>query len=179
MENKENLAQRVKQSIVSVQDFPSQGIDFKDISPLFLNPSLYQEIVDFFVEKARGKVEMVCGIESRGYLFGIGIAQALGVPFVLIRKAGKLPPPVLGESYSLEYGQAKIEIKKNAIKENQRVLIHDDLLATGGTAAAACSLVEKLGGVVIQCSFLIELENLKGREKLKKNTGELVSLLKF
>ena len=127
------LQEKINQTIVDVIDFPKEGIVYKDITPLFLNPELSDEIVDAFVEKAKGKVDIVCGIESRGFLYGIQIAQKLKVPFVLIRKAGKLPPPTISQSYDLEYGQATIEVNSNYIKDGARVLIHDDVLATGGT----------------------------------------------
>ena len=130
------LQQKINQTIVDVNDFPKEGIVYKDITPLFLNPELSDEIVDAFVEKAKGKVDVVCGIESRGFLYGIQIAQKLKVPFILIRKAGKLPPPTISQSYDLEYGQATIEVNSNYIKDGARVLIHDDVLATGGTAEA-------------------------------------------
>ena len=120
------------------------------------------------VNFSRGKVDVVCGIESRGYIFGIAIAVKLGVPFVLIRKKGKLPPPFISEKYDLEYGTSEIEMKINQIQKGQRVLIHDDLLATGGTAKAAANLVKREGGKVTQFSFLIELRDLGGKEKLEQ-----------
>ena len=132
------------------------------------------------VNFSRGKVDVVCGIESRGYIFGIAIAVKLGVPFILIRKKGKLPPPFISEKYDLEYGTSEIEMKINQIKKGQRVLIHDDLLATGGTAKAAANLVEREGGKVTQFSFLIELKDLGGKRKLEQIEGvEVFNILDY
>ncbi len=167
MATKELIA-KLENTIDNIPNFPKEGIQFKDITPIFLQPKLYEEVVEEMANFSKGKVDVVCGIESRGYIFGIAIAVKLGVPFVLIRKKGKLPPPFIGEKYDLEYGSAEIEMKTNQIKAGQRVLIHDDLLATGGTAAAAARLVERQGGEVAQFSFLIELKELGGREKLEQ-----------
>ena len=173
------LIEKLNETIVNIPDFPKEGIQFKDITPIFLNPELYEEIIARFVENAKGKVDAVCGIESRGYLFGIAIAVALKVPFILIRKKGKLPPPFIGEKYDLEYGTSEIEMKTGHIKAGQRVLIHDDLLATGGTAIAAAKLVERQGAKATLFSFLIELEALGAREKIDKTGAELFSILKY
>ena len=128
---------------------------------------------------SKGKVDLVCGIESRGYLFGIAIAVALEVPFILIRKKGKLPPPFVSQKYNLEYGTAEIEMREGQLKPGQRVLIHDDLLATGGTTEAAARLVEKQGGEVAQFSFLIGLKGLNGEEKLKPFSSEIYKILEY
>lgn len=179
MLNKE-LVEKLEQTIENIPDFPKTGIQFKDITPIFLQPKLYEEVVEEMVKFSRGKVDVVCGIESRGYIFGIAIAVKLGVPFILIRKKGKLPPPFVGEKYDLEYGTAEIEMKTNQLKQGQRVLIHDDLLATGGTAMAAAKLVQKLGGKVSQFSFLIELKDLGGRQKLEQIEGvEVFKILEY
>lgn len=135
----QDLISRLENTIENIPDFPIEGIQFKDITPIFLNPKLYEDVIADLVEFSRGKVDVVCGIESRGYLFGIAIAVALEVPFILIRKKGKLPPPFVAEKYDLEYGTAEIEMRTNQIQPNQRVLIHDDLLATGGTTEAAAN----------------------------------------
>lgn len=164
----QNLVKKLEETIENIPDFPKKGIQFKDITPIFLQPQLYEEAVEEMAKFSRGKIDVVCGIESRGYIFGIAIAVKLGVPFVLIRKKGKLPPPFIAEKYDLEYGTAEIEMKTNQIKEGQRVLIHDDLLATGGTAAAAARLVQRQGGKVTQFSFLIELKELGGAKKLQQ-----------
>ena len=174
-----DLILKLKSTINNIPDFPSEGIQFKDISPIFLDPKLYEEVIKDLVEFSRGKIDAVCGIESRGYLFGIALAVALDVPFILIRKQGKLPPPFIGEKYDLEYGSAEIEMKTDQLKPGARVLIHDDLLATGGTTKAAGNLVEKLGGKVAQFSFLINLEALKGEKKLENFNAEIYSVLSY
>ncbi|WP_144283200.1 adenine phosphoribosyltransferase [Chryseobacterium echinoideorum] len=175
----EQLIKKLEATIENIPDFPIAGIQFKDISPIFLDPKLYEEVIDDLVSFSKGKVDAVCGIESRGYLFGIAIAVALDVPFILIRKKGKLPPPVISEKYDLEYGSAEIETREGQIKKGQKILIHDDLLATGGTTEAAAKLVEKQGADVVQFSFLIGLKDLKGEEKLKKFGADIYSILQY
>jgi adenine phosphoribosyltransferase len=173
------LIKKLEETIENIPDFPIPGIQFKDISPIFLNPKLYEDVIADLAAFSKGKVDAVCGIESRGYLFGIAIAVALEVPFILIRKAGKLPPPIISESYDLEYGSAIIETREGQIKKGQRILIHDDLLATGGTTEAAAKLVEKQGATVSQFSFLIGLKGLKGDERLKKFGAEVYHILEY
>lgn len=173
------LQEKINHTIVDVIDFPKEGIVYKDITPLFLDATLSNEIVEVFVEEAKGKIDVVCGIESRGFLYGIQIAQKLNVPFVLVRKAGKLPPPTINESYDLEYGQATIEVNPNYIKEGARVLIHDDVLATGGTAEACAKLIQKCGGKIAQFSFIVDLTFLNGQDKLKPFTEEIISLTQY
>jgi adenine phosphoribosyltransferase len=175
----QELIKKLEETIENVPDFPIPGIQFKDISPIFLNPKLYEEVIADLVAFSKGKIDAVCGIESRGYLFGIAIAVALEVPFILIRKAGKLPPPIISENYDLEYGSAVIETREGQIKPGQRILIHDYLLATGGTTEAAAKLVEKQGATVSQFSFLIGLKGLNGDEKLKKFNAEIYHILEF
>ena len=169
----QDLIERLEKTIQNIPDFPIEGIQFKDITPIFLNPKLYEDVIVDLAKFSKGKVDVVCGIESRGYLFGIAIAVALEVPFILIRKAGKLPPPVIAESYDLEYGSAIIETREGQIQPGQRILIHDDLLATGGTTEAAAKLVEKQGATVSQFSFLIRLKGLNGEDRLKKFNAEV------
>jgi len=173
------LQQKIDQAIVNVPNFPTIGIQYKDITPLFLNPTLSQEIIDAFVQQAQGKVDVVCGIESRGFLYGVQIAHQLNVPFVLIRKVGKLPPPTITVSYELEYGSATIELNKNYIPKGSRVMIHDDILATGGTAIAAAALIEKCEAQVVQFSFIAKLDFLKAEDKLKAITSNIVCLTEF
>ncbi|MFP7656699.1 adenine phosphoribosyltransferase [Chryseobacterium proteolyticum] len=173
------LIKQLENTIENVPDFPIPGIQFKDISPIFLNPKLYEDVIEDLVKFSKGKIDAVCGIESRGYLFGIAIAVALEVPFILIRKKGKLPPPIVSEKYNLEYGSAEIETREGQIKKGQRVLIHDDLLATGGTTEAAAKLVEKQGATVAQFSFLSVLKDLKGDEKLRKFNAEIYHILEY
>lgn len=175
----QELIKQLEETIENVPDFPIPGIQFKDISPIFLNPKLYEEVIKDLVAFSKGKVDAVCGIESRGYLFGIAIAVALEVPFILIRKKGKLPPKTVSEKYDLEYGSAEIETREGQIKKGQRILIHDDLLATGGTTEAAAKLVEKQGAKVTQFSFLIGLTALNGDEKLNKFGAEIYHTLEY
>lgn len=178
MENTE-LIKKLKETIVNVPDFPQEGIQFKDITPIFLDPKLYEKVITDLANFSRGKVDAVCGIESRGYLFGIAIAVALEVPFILIRKKGKLPPPFVAEKYDLEYGSAEIEMREGQIKPGQRILVHDDLLATGGTTQAAAKLVEKQGAKVSQFSFLIGLKDLQGGKKLESFNAEIYQMLQY
>lgn len=170
---------QLEKTIENIPDFPKKGIQFKDITPVFSNTELYHEVIKRMAEFSKGKIDVVCGIESRGFLFGISIATYLGVPFVLIRKKGKLPPPTVSESYDLEYGSAEIEIREGQIKKGQCVLIHDDLLATGGTTQAAGKMIQKIGADVAQFSFLITLDDLKGEEKLKQFNAEVYSVLHY
>lgn len=173
------LISKLKETIVNIPDFPQTGIQFKDITPIFLDPKLYEEVIEDLANFSRGKIDAVCGIESRGYLFGIAIAVALEVPFILIRKKGKLPPPFVAEKYDLEYGSAEIEMREGQIKPGQRILVHDDLLATGGTTQAAAKLVEKQGAIVSQFSFLIGLKDLEGPKKLEQFDAEIYELLQY
>lgn len=173
------LIQELEETIQNIPDFPKPGIQFKDITPIFLKPDLYKDVIKDLAEFSRGKIDAVCGIESRGYLFGIAIAVALDVPFVLIRKKGKLPPPFVGQKYDLEYGSAEIEMRTGQIKSGQRILIHDDLLATGGTTEAAALLVQKQGARISQFSFLIALEELGGKERLKQFEAAVHQILTY
>lgn len=178
MTNSELITQ-LENTIENVPDFPIPGIQFKDITPIFLNPKLYEAVIANLADFSRDKIDAVCGIESRGYLFGIAVAVALDVPFVLIRKKGKLPPPFVSEKYDLEYGSAEIEMRTGQIKPGQRVLVHDDLLATGGTTEAAAKLVEKQGAKVTQFSFLIGLDDLNGEDRLQQFNAEIHSILHY
>ena len=153
--------------IRDIPDFPQSGILFKDITPVLSDAAAFQEVIDCFVERAGSlSPDVVAGIESRGFLFGTPVALALGVGFVPIRKVGKLPHETIREEYALEYGTAAVEVHRDALAAAARVLIVDDLLATGGTALASARLVEKLGGKVVGFSFLIELGFLSGRATL-------------
>lgn len=160
--------EKLKELIRDVPDFPVKGIIFKDITPLLLNPKAFQFAVEKMTEPFKGeKVDKVMAVESRGFIFGAPIALKLNAGLVLIRKKGKLPWKTLTYSYSLEYGEETVEVHEDAINEGEKVLIVDDLLATGGTARAMIELAKKLGGKVAGVTFLIELTFLKGREKLK------------
>ncbi len=163
------MSEELKKYIRSVKDFPIEGIMFRDITTLLLNPEASKKTIDELYAFAKDlNITKVVGIESRGFLFGMMLAEKLGVGFVPIRKPGKLPAETESVEYELEYGTDKIEIHKDAINPGDKVLLHDDLLATGGTAEAACKLIEKLGGEVVQVSFIVELSFLKGREHLNK-----------
>lgn len=164
--------------IEDVDNFPTKGVTFKDITPLLASPEARGEAVRLLHEEA-GKipVDKVAVVESRGFLFGSLLADRLGVGLVLIRKSGKLPKNTLAKAYDLEYGSSELEIHKDAIEVGDKVLIHDDLLATGGTTLASCHLVEQLGGEVVQLSYLIELGFLEGRDRLKEYN--LVTLMKY
>lgn len=162
------MEEDLKQYIRSVKDFPKPGIMFRDITTILKDPVAFKLTAKMLFERAENlDVTKVVGIESRGFIFGSMLAEKLDVGFVPIRKPGKLPAETLSETYALEYGTDTIEIHKDAIKPGDKVLLHDDLLATGGTAEAACKLIEKLGGKVLQASFIIELSFLNGREHLK------------
>lgn len=159
------LEQELKDCIKEIPDFPKPGISFKDITPILSNPDLCAQGVEALYEWAKPLTpDYIAGIESRGFMFGFALAQRLKIPFVPIRKPGKLPRDVHSRSYDLEYGSATLEIHKDDIKPNSRVIIHDDLLATGGTFGAAVSLIESTGAHVVGAQFLVELHFLKGRE---------------
>ena len=158
----------LKNYIKAIENFPKEGIIFRDVTPLMQDGKAYKEAINKFVEFAKEKeVDVIVGPEARGFLFGCPVATELEVGFVPVRKPGKLPREVIENSYDLEYGSNVLAMHKDAIKPGQRVLIVDDLLATGGTIEAVIKLVEALGGVVAGLGFLIELEELKGIEKLK------------
>jgi len=174
-----NLESKIKSVIRDVPDFPKPGILFKDITPILLNPALVDELVsEIALSFESKKIDAVAGIESRGYLFGVLLAQKLKVPFIMIRKEGKLPAKTLKESYNLEYGSATIEVHEDAIEENSHVLIHDDLLATGGTAIAAANLIRKKANVA-GFSFLIELKFLDGLKKLNQISLNTKSVIQY
>ncbi len=154
-----------------IPDFPKPGIVFKDITPVLAAPEALDAAVAALADFARPlDVELVVGAEARGFLLGPAIARALGAGFVLARKPGKLPRATVQAEYALEYGTDTLELHTDAVHAGSRVLVHDDLLATGGTASATCSLVEQLGGVVVGCAFLIELAFLDGRGRLGERT---------
>ncbi|RME98524.1 MAG: adenine phosphoribosyltransferase, partial [Chloroflexi bacterium] len=164
-------------TIRSVPDFPVEGILFYDITTLLKNPDALKYCIDQLAEKYQDfDIDVIVGMESRGFIFGMPLAYKLGVGFVPIRKPGKLPAETISESYALEYGTNTLEIHKDAIEAGQRVLVVDDLLATGGTARATCNLVERLGGEVAGVSFIIELTFLNGRNQLQGY--DVFSLLK-
>lgn len=159
---------KLKEKIRYIQDFPAKGILFRDITPLLEDPKALKSIIVQLAKMFKGKgIQKVAGVESRGFIFGAPLAVALGVGFVPIRKAGKLPAETIGEEYALEYGTNRIEIHKDAIVKGEKVLLVDDLLATGGTMEACCKLVRALGGKIVAAAFVIELKELSGRKRLK------------
>ena len=174
------LEQEIKNVIRDVPNFPIEGIIFKDITPIMMNPTLSQKIIDHLYDLYKDKnIDKVAGIESRGFLFGYPLAIKLGVPFILIRKKGKLPYKKTSFDYDLEYGSATIEMHTDAIEAGENVLIHDDLLATGGSASAAAELVELCGGNVAGFNFLVGLNFLEGDKKLAKFTKDVISVVNY
>ncbi len=160
---------KIENYIRDIQDFPKKGILFKDITPLLNNVEARQECLSILINSLKGqKIDKVVGAESRGFFFGMLLAQELKAGFIPVRKPKKLPFDIISASYELEYGTDSLEMHTDAIQKGDRVLIHDDVLATGGTAKAVCELVEKLGGEIVQCNFLMELTFLNGREKIKE-----------
>ncbi len=169
---------KLEESIRDVPDFPKKGIIFKDITPLLKDPTAFKYVIDLLTERYHDKgITVVVAMEARGFILGAPLAYSLGVSFVPVRKPAKLPAEVISAHYSLEYGADCLEMHKDAILPGQKVLIVDDLLATGGTAAATIEMVEKLGGEVIGIAFLIELTSLNGRQKLKDY--QVMSLIQY
>ncbi len=162
------MVDQLKNAIRDVPDFPKKGILFKDITTLCKDPALFQKVVDLLGHRYIGKdIDLVIGIEARGFIVGAALAYKLGAGIVLVRKPGKLPHATHKAAYTLEYGKDSLEIHQDAIRKGQRVIVADDLLATGGTAKAVLDLVNQMGGEIVECSFIVELQDLKGREKLK------------
>lgn len=158
----------LKKHIRDVPDFPKKGIIFKDITPLLQNPEVFKKVIQIFADRFSGeRIDRIIGIESRGFIFGAALSIQMGVSFVPVRKKGKLPWTKISEEYTLEYGTDRIEMHADAVKAGENVLVVDDLLATGGTVEAVCKMIEKLNAKVAALAFLVELDFLKGREKLK------------
>jgi len=166
----------LKQNIRTIPDFPKPGILFRDITTLLANPEAFNSVIDLFVERYQfEQIDLVVGIESRGFLIGAPLALSLGKGFIPVRKAGKLPGPTHGVEYDLEYGTDMVEVHQDAIESSSRVLMVDDLLATGGTMEGSSRLIEKAGGIITGYAFVIELIDLKGRNRLDKPVYSLVS----
>src|SRR6184192_1752208 len=162
-----DILEKLRAAVRDVPDFPKKGIVFKDITPILNDPALFRASIDLFLEHCRGKkIDKIVGIDARGFLFGSAVAYELGVGFVPIRKAGKLPYKTEITKYLLEYGEAEMEMHVDAVKPSERIVLVDDLLATGGTSAAAAVLIRKAGGRLLEAQFLIELESLDGRKQL-------------
>jgi len=172
------ISTRLKKVIRDVPDFPKPGIIFKDITPILLDPQLTRDIIDEMVKHVKDlNLDAIVGIESRGFWFGIMLANKLELPFIPIRKKGKLPYNTVSYSYDLEYGSAEIEMHEDEIKEDWNVLIHDDLLATGGTACAAAELIKMQNGNVAGFSFVVDLTFLNGSDIIKKYSENIFNLV--
>ncbi|MFD1193322.1 adenine phosphoribosyltransferase [Seohaeicola saemankumensis] len=170
----------VKDYIRTIVDFPHEGILFRDVTTLFADPRGFRMAVDQMLHPYAGqRIDVVVGLEARGFILGGAIAHQLGTGFVPIRKKGKLPGTTISQHYKLEYGEAIVEVHDDAIQAGQRVLIVDDLLATGGTAEAGISLVERLGGVIVGCAFIVDLPDLGGRQRLEAMGMEVHALCAF
>lgn len=168
----------IKSKVRSIPDWPIEGVIFRDITTLLQDPRAHREVCAIFYDRyANQQIDKIVGIDARGFLFGSVLAYKLDIGFVPIRKKGKLPYKTISESYSLEYGEETVEIHEDALNKNERVVIVDDLMATGGTIAAAVNLVEKLGGDIIECAFVVELPDLNGKSKL--NGQKVFSIVEF
>ncbi len=174
------IEEQIKLAVRDIPDFPKPGIIFKDITPILKDPVLCGHIVEAFAEKLQGtRIDAIAGIESRGFLFGLALATRLGVPFLPVRKAGKLPYKTKQKAYSLEYGTAVIELHTDAFEPGQHILVHDDLLATGGTALAASDLIREMGGEIAGFSFVIALGFLNGKELLTPVCDKILALAAY
>ena len=173
-------AEALASVIRTIPDFPKPGVQFKDITPILMRPDLIRESVDALIAPFRDKqIDKVVGMESRGFILGAMIAHELDAGFVPVRKKGKLPYQTIAETYALEYGTDTLEMHVDAIKEGDRVLVHDDVIATGGTAAATCRLVERSGGQISGCAFLIDLTFLNGRKQLDGLCNHIHAVLQY
>ena len=173
-----DVVKKLRQGVRDVPDFPKKGIIFKDITPILKDGGLFRTAIDLFLEQCQGKkIDKIVGIDARGFLFGSTVAYELGIGFVPLRKKGRLPYKTESAKYSLEYGEAEMELHIDAIVPGEQIVLIDDLLATGGTSASAATLIRKVGGELVSAIFLIELEFLQGREKLKPT--DIISFLKY
>jgi adenine phosphoribosyltransferase len=170
----------IKSKIRTVPHYPKQGIQFRDITTLLKDPVGFRATIDELAQRYKDvKLDKIAGIEARGFIFGAALAYALGKGFVPIRKKGKLPAETIGHDYALEYGTDRIEIHTDAIEKGEMVLLVDDLIATGGTAEAACTLIEKMGGKIIECCFIIDLPDIGGHARLEKHGHKVFALCEF
>ena len=174
------IDQQIKAAVRDIPDFPKPGIIFKDITTILKEPKLCDAIVGAFVEQLQGtRIDAIAGIESRGFLFGLTLATRLGVPFIPVRKAGKLPYTIRQKKYDLEYGTATIEMHTDAFEPGAHILLHDDLLATGGTVNAASELIQEMGGVVAGFSFVVGLGFLNGKERIAPISDKIIVLAEY
>ncbi|QWW20474.1 adenine phosphoribosyltransferase [Schaalia sp. 19OD2882] len=168
----DRIAHLVTSNLREIQDFPEPGVLFRDITPLLANGPAFKELVDLLAEHYEGRIDAVAGLESRGFVLAAPLATTLGIGMLTIRKAGKLPGPVIGVDYCLEYGTARMELRPDSVEVGSRVLVLDDVLATGGTAAASAQLLRQAGAEVVAIAVLLELEALGGRARLAGETVE-------
>ncbi len=170
----------IKSRIRTVPHYPKQGIQFRDITTLLKDPVDFKLTIDDLVRRYKDvKIDKIAGIESRGFILGAPLAYALGKGFIPIRKKGKLPAEVIGHDYELEYGTDRIEIHTDAVAKGEKILLVDDLIATGGTAEAACKLIDKMGGKIVECCFVIDLPDIGGRGRLEKMGQKVFALCEF
>jgi adenine phosphoribosyltransferase len=169
----------VKQLIRTIPDFPRAGIRFRDITPLLASADGFGVVIGDLADRYRGKIDKVAAIEARGFIFGAAVAHAAGVGFVPIRKPGKLPHTSIGHDYKLEYGTDRVEIHIDGITRGERVVIVDDLLATGGTAGAAIALLERVGAHIVECAFVIDLTDVGGRTRIEQRGHKVHALCEF
>jgi adenine phosphoribosyltransferase len=170
----------IKSKIRTVLHYPKQGIQFRDITTLLKDPVGLRATIDELARRyADMKIDKIAGIEARGFILGAPLAYVLGKGFIPIRKKGKLPAETIGHDYELEYGTDRIEIHTDAIQSGERVLLVDDLIATGGTAEAACKLIQKMGGEIVECCFIIDLPDIGGRKRLEKHGHKVFALCEF
>jgi adenine phosphoribosyltransferase len=170
----------IKSKIRTVPHYPKQGIQFRDITTLLKDPVGFRATIDELAERYKNvKIDKIAGIEARGFIFGAALAYALGKGFIPIRKKGKLPAATIGHDYELEYGTDRIEIHTDAIQKGDGVLLVDDLIATGGTAEAACKLIDKMGGKIVECCFIIDLPDIGGHARLEKHGHKVFALCEF
>ena len=174
------IEQQIKTAIRDIPDFPKPGIVFKDITPILKDTELCDSIVNAFIAKLKGiRIDVIAGVESRGFLFGLMLACKLGVPFIPVRKAGKLPYTIKQKAYKLEYGTAIIEMHTDAFEPGQHILIHDDLLATGGTVTAASELITEMGGIIAGFAFVVGLGFLNGKERIAPWSDHVIVLADY
>jgi len=170
----------IKSRIRTVPHYPKQGIQFRDITTLLKDPAGFAAVIDALKQRYAGvRIDKVLGIEARGFIFAPALAYAIGAGFVPVRKPRKLPAETVCQEYALEYGTDRIEIHTDAIQKGDRVLLVDDLIATGGTAEAACTLIDKMGGKIVECCFIIDLPDIGGRARLEKHGHKVFALCEF